>query len=62
VPVGGKPRKIEIGKQVGNSCNVLLSEVFDSIKKVIAMASPQSVFSLLQNINKYLSKKILLGL
>jgi len=50
VPVGGKPRKIEIGKQVGNSCNVLLSEVFDSIKKVIAMASPQSVFSLLQNI------------
>lgn len=50
VPVGGKPRKIEIGKQVGNSCNVLLAEVFESIKKVIAMASPQSVFSLLQNI------------
>ncbi len=50
VPVGGKPRKIEIGKQVGESCNQLLQEVFESIKKVIAMASPQSVFSLLQNI------------
>jgi rod shape-determining protein MreB len=50
VPVEGRPRKIEIGKQVGNSCNQLLSEVFESIKKVIAMASPQSVFSLLQNI------------
>jgi len=50
VPVDGRPRKIEIGKQVGNSCNQLLSEVFESIKKVIAMASPQSVFSLLQNI------------
>ena len=50
VPVEGKPRKIEIGKQVGISCNKLLDEVFDSIKKVIAMASPQSVFSLLQNI------------
>ena len=50
VPVGGKPRKIEIGKQVGESCNQLLQEIFESIKKVIAMASPQSVFSLLQNI------------
>jgi len=50
VPVGGKPRKIEIGKQVGDSCNQLLQEIFESIKKVIAMASPQSVFSLLQNI------------
>ena len=50
VPIDGKPRKIEIGKQVGNACNELLKEIFESIKKVIAMASPQSVFSLLQNI------------
>ena len=50
IPVGGKPRKIEIGKLVGESCNQLLLELFESIKKVIAMASPQSVFSLLQNI------------
>lgn len=50
VPVEGKPRKIEIGKQVGGACNQLLQEVFDTIKKVIAVASPQSVFSLLQNI------------
>ncbi|HAW98428.1 MAG TPA: hypothetical protein DCX67_07825 [Opitutae bacterium] len=50
VPVEGKPRKIEIGKQLGLSCNQLLDEVFETVKKVIAMASPLSVFSLLQNI------------
>ena len=50
VPVGGKPRKIEIGKQVGFACNELVQEVFETVKKVIAMASPLSVFSLLQNI------------
>ena len=50
VPVEGKPRKIEIGKQVGESCNQLLQEVFTSIKEIIAVASPQSVFAMLQNI------------
>ena len=50
VPVEGKPRKIEIGKQVGESCNRLVDEIFDSIKQVISLASPQSVFSLLENI------------
>lgn len=50
VPVEGKPRKIEVGKQVGGACNQLLEEVFETMKKVIAVASPESVFSLLQNI------------
>lgn len=50
VPVDGKPRKIEIGKQVGVACNQLLGEIFDSIKDVISKASPQSVFGMLQNI------------
>ena len=50
VPVDGKPRKIEIGKQVGAACNQLLGEIFDSIKDVISKASPQSVFGMLQNI------------
>ena len=50
VPVEGKPRKIEIGKQVGESCNRLLSEIFESLKVVISKASSQSVFDLLQNI------------
>ena len=40
VPVEGKPRKIEIGKQVGEACNQLLAEVL-SLCKVIAMASSQ---------------------
>ena len=50
VPVEGKPRKIEIGKQVGESCNQLLQEIFSSIKEIIAVASAQSVFAMLQNI------------
>ena len=50
VPVEGKPRKIEIGKQVGEACNRLVDEITESLKQVIASASPQSVFSLLQNI------------
>ena len=50
VPVEGKPRKIEIGKQVGESCNRLLDEVLESLKKVISLASADSVFSLIQNI------------
>ena len=44
VPVEGKPRKIEIAKQVGESCNRLLGEVLESLKAVVAKASPQSVF------------------
>ena len=50
VPVEGKPRKIEIGKAVGEACNDLLRETFESVRKVISMASSQSVFALLQNI------------
>lgn len=50
VPIDGKPRKIEIGKQIGEACNSLLSEIFESLKVVIGKASPQSVFELLQNI------------
>ena len=50
VPVEGKPRKIEIGKQVGEACNRLIDEITESLKQVISSASPQSVFSLLQNI------------
>lgn len=50
VPVEGKPRKIEIGKQVGEACNRLVDEITESLKQVIASASSQSVFSLLQNI------------
>jgi rod shape-determining protein MreB len=50
VPVEGKPRKIEIGKQVGEACNRLVDEITESLKNIIASASPQSVFSLLQNI------------
>ncbi len=50
IPVDGKPRKIEIGKQIGESCNRLLDEVLSTMKEVISSASPQSVFSLLKNI------------
>jgi rod shape-determining protein MreB and related proteins len=50
VPVEGKPRKIEIGKSVGEACNELLRETLESTRKIIATASSKSVFSLLQNI------------
>ncbi len=50
VPVGGKPKKIDIGKQIGTACNVLLDECFRAIQKVISMASSESVFEMLQNI------------
>jgi rod shape-determining protein MreB len=50
VPVEGKPRKIEIGKQVGEACNRLIDEITITLQKVIASASPQSVFSLLKNV------------
>ena len=44
VPVEGKPRKIEIGKQVGEACS-LVDEITESLKQVIASASPPvSVF------------------
>ena len=46
----GKPRKIEIGKSVGEACNELLRETLESTRKIIATASSKSVFSLLQNI------------
>jgi rod shape-determining protein MreB len=50
VPVGGKPRTIEIGKQIGEACNMLLENVFQSLEKILPMARPDSVFELLQNI------------
>lgn len=50
VPVAGKPRTIEIGKQVGEACNMLMDKIFESLEKVIPMARPDSVFDLLQNI------------
>ena len=50
IPVEGKPRKIEISKQVGEACNRLLDEMMGTFSEVIASASPQSVFSLLKNV------------
>ena len=50
VPVAGKPKTIEIGKQVGDACNMLLKNIFDSLEKVIPMARPDSVFEMLGNI------------
>ena len=44
VPVEGKPRKIEIGKQVGEACNRLVDEITESLKQVIASASSVGLF------------------
>jgi rod shape-determining protein MreB len=50
VPIGGKPKRFEIGKQIGIACNSLLNEIFNATQEVIAMASAESVFDMLQNI------------
>jgi rod shape-determining protein MreB len=50
VPVRGKPKTLEIGKQIGEACNMLLANIFESLEKVIPMARPDSVFELLGNI------------
>ena len=50
VPVAGKPCKLEVGNQIGEACNHLLAEIFQSAQKIIAMASSESVFDMLGNI------------
>ena len=49
-PVAGKPCKLEVGNQIGDACNQLLGEIFQSAQKIIAMASSESVFDMLGNI------------
>ena len=50
VIVAGKSQTIEVADAVGNSCNLLLNKIFDSIRELIARASPDSVAQLMQNI------------
>ncbi len=50
IMVGGKPRKIDVTKQVGEGCQALLEEVFNMTKELIARADPESVEELLQNL------------
>ncbi len=49
-PVAGKPCKLEVGKQIGESCNRLLEEIFQASQKIIAKASAESVFAMLGNV------------
>ncbi|MFP6854251.1 MAG: rod shape-determining protein [Opitutales bacterium] len=49
-PVAGKPCKLEVGKHIGESCNRLLEEIFQSAQKIIGMASAESVFAMLGNV------------
>lgn len=49
-PVAGKPCKLEVGKQIGEACNRLLEEIFQSAQEIIAMASAESVFAMLGNV------------
>ena len=49
-PVAGKPCKLEVGNQIGEACNHLLEEIFQSAQKIIGMASSESVFDMLGNV------------
>lgn len=48
--VQGKPRKLDVTKEVGLGCQALLDRVFEMTCQLIAKANPDSVPELLQNI------------
>jgi len=48
--IRGKNRKLDIGTQVGNACQVLLDKVYNAVVQLIAMADSDSVPELLNNI------------
>lgn len=50
VIVAGKGQTIEVADAVGNACNTLLNNIFESVKTLIGRASSESVMQLLQNI------------
>jgi rod shape-determining protein MreB len=50
VIVQGKPRKLDVTKEVGLGCDALLNRVFEMTCQLIAKANPDSVQELLQNI------------
>ncbi|MBN2069411.1 MAG: rod shape-determining protein [Opitutales bacterium] len=48
--IGGKPRTLDIGYEIGQSTLTLLDLIFEGVKQEIAKANPDSVPELLQNI------------
>jgi len=48
--VNGKPRKLDVTKEVGAGCEALLDRVFEMTCELLAKANPDSVTELLQNI------------
>src|SRR5208283_2749138 len=50
VMVGGKPRKLDVTRQVGAGCEALLQKVFEMTRELITRADPDSVAELLQSV------------
>jgi rod shape-determining protein MreB len=50
VMVGGKPRKLDVTRQIGAGCEVLLKKTFEMAREIIARADPETVGELLQNV------------
>jgi rod shape-determining protein MreB and related proteins len=50
VMVGGKPRRIDITGPLNEACEALVSQIMDTVKKLVSRASSDSVVELLQNI------------
>jgi rod shape-determining protein MreB len=50
VMVGGKPRKLNLTRQIGAGCEALLKKTFEMTRELIARADSESVNELLQNV------------
>lgn len=50
VVIGGKPRKLDVGDEIGTATRELLDLIFEAVKQELAMANPDGVPELLQNI------------
>lgn len=50
VMIGGKIKKLEVADAIGHACDTLLNKVYESVRKLIVRADPDSIPDLLQNI------------
>jgi rod shape-determining protein MreB and related proteins len=50
VVIGGKPRKLDVGQEIGSATRELLDLIFEAVKQELALANPDGVPELLQNI------------
>jgi rod shape-determining protein MreB len=50
VLVGGKPRKIDITRQIREACEILMEEIVDGIGRLVGVADSETAENVLKNI------------